>query len=230
MLSVLIPTLNSERELARTLACLVTATVQGLVREVILVDGGSRDETAAIADETGANFLTVPPGRAGQLRAGVKAARSSWFLFLTPGAVLEPGWAGEATSFIEAAEMKGGRALERAAVFRFALDDAGPRARCSERLTALRGAVLGLPRAEQGLLISRRFYERVGGYPETAMADAALLRAIGGQRLAHFRTAAVVSLAPDSGLGGVMRPLCDLAKLSLYKLGLPPRFIGGAEG
>jgi glycosyltransferase involved in cell wall biosynthesis len=228
MLSVVIPTLNSERALARTLACLVSAAVQGLVREVILVDGGSRDETAEVAEETGARFVVAPPGRASQLSRGAAEARSSWLLFLDPGTVLDPGWAGEAASFIEAAEMRGGTALERAAVFRFALDDAGPGARWSERLTALRGALLGLPRAEQGLLISRRFYQRLGGHPEIPMTDAAVLRTIGSHRLARFRTAAVVSLKPGSGLGGLIGPLCDLAFLSLYKLGVPPRFIGRA--
>ena len=228
MLSVVIPTLDSERLLARTLACLVSATVQGLVREVILVDGGSRDETAMVAEETGAQFIRTPPGRASQLRAGAALARSDWLLFLDPGTALDPGWAAEVTSFMEAAEMRGGLALERAAVFRFALDDAGPRARWSERLTALRGALLGLPRGEQGLLISRRFYDRLGGYPEVAMTDAAMMCAIGSHRLAHFRTAAVASVMPDNGLGGLLAPLRDLASLSLYQLGFRPRSVGRA--
>ena len=49
MISVVIPTLNAETGLAPTLAALVPATVQGLVREVIIADGGSRDDTAKIA-------------------------------------------------------------------------------------------------------------------------------------------------------------------------------------
>jgi glycosyltransferase involved in cell wall biosynthesis len=227
MLSVVIPTLDSERTLSRTLSCLVSATVQGLVREVILADGGSRDETALVAEETGAHFISAAPGRASQLRAGAERARSTWLLFLDAGTMLEPGWAGEATSFIESAELKGGMALERAGVFRFALDDSRPAARWTERLVALRTGLLGMPRGEQGLLISKRFYERIGGYPDVkSMEDAAIMRAIGRQRLAWFRTAAVTSLKPDSGMEGLLGPLRDFARHSLYKLGVPARFTG----
>ena len=58
MLSIIIPTRNSERPLVPTLAALVPGATTGLVAEVLIADGGSQDDTAAVADVAGCNFLT----------------------------------------------------------------------------------------------------------------------------------------------------------------------------
>ena len=58
MLSVIIPTLNCERALALTLAMLVPGAVSGMVREVVLADGGSTDATLEVADAAGCSVLT----------------------------------------------------------------------------------------------------------------------------------------------------------------------------
>lgn len=57
MLSVVIQTHNDEDSLARTLASLVSASVEGVVREVIVCDGGSTDRTHLVADHTGCQFI-----------------------------------------------------------------------------------------------------------------------------------------------------------------------------
>lgn len=230
MLSVIIPTLDAERTLPRTLSCLVTATVQGLVREVIVVDGGSRDQTALIAEETGAHFLTAPKGRGSQMRAGAAAARSNWLLFLPTETALDPGWAEEATAFMTACE-RAEAVPERAGAFRFALDDFSTGARWLERFVALRSGLLALPYGDQGLLIPKRFYERIGGHPDQPlMEDVAIVRAIGRRRLARFRTAAVTSAAGYKKGGYLFRPLRNVTCLSLYLLGVSPRVIARIGG
>ena len=60
MLSVIVPTNESERILVRTLACLVPGATAGLIRDVILADAGSTDETAEIGDIAGCRFLSLP--------------------------------------------------------------------------------------------------------------------------------------------------------------------------
>ena len=63
MISVVIPTLNAEESLPAVLAALVPATLEGVVREVIVVDGGSRDRTVEFADHAGAELVHAPPVR-----------------------------------------------------------------------------------------------------------------------------------------------------------------------
>ena len=101
MISVIIPTLNAERTLVLTLAALVPAVVQGVVQEAIVVDGGSTDDTSAIAESAGTHLIGTEPGRGRQLAAGAAAAKGDWLLFLHADTVLEPGWVQEADSFME---------------------------------------------------------------------------------------------------------------------------------
>src|ERR1700731_3364269 len=98
MLSVIIPTLDSERALVPTLSALVPGATAGLVSDVLVVDGGSRDDTAAGAVGS-CNFLVAdrPLGR--RLKTAVAWARAPWLLFLRPGTILDAPWIGEATHF-----------------------------------------------------------------------------------------------------------------------------------
>jgi glycosyltransferase involved in cell wall biosynthesis len=160
MISVIIPTLNDERYLVPTLAALVPAVVDGIVQEAILADGGSGDDTRIIADAAGVQLIDAPRGRAAQLDAGTALARGEWLLFLPPGTALESGWAEEARGFIE--RVQTGRRRQAAAFFRLALDDDGFTPRLFERLVQLRSLMLALPHGEQGMLISRTHYERLG--------------------------------------------------------------------
>jgi rSAM/selenodomain-associated transferase 2 len=84
-LSIIIPTWNEERLIADAIA---QARVIG--DEVIVVDGGSRDGTAAWAEEAGAAVVTAPKGRGPQLLAGAAAAKGEILLFLHADARLPP--------------------------------------------------------------------------------------------------------------------------------------------
>jgi hypothetical protein len=90
MLTVLIETHNSEEALARTLASLIGAAVEGVVREVIVCDHGSSDHTRQVADQAGCHFLAE-----GGIAAGVRQAKGDWLLLLEPGARLVEGWSEE---------------------------------------------------------------------------------------------------------------------------------------
>jgi glycosyltransferase involved in cell wall biosynthesis len=159
MISVVIPTANSERLLPRCFDSLIPAAVRGMVREVIVSDSGSSDGTLAIADAAGAHVVRARKGRGAQLVDGAATAKSDWLLFLHPETSLEPGWDAEAESFIAQAVME----RPRAAVFRFALEDFGGEARRAEAKAALRTSLFALPYGDQGLLIPKRLYQKVGG-------------------------------------------------------------------
>jgi rSAM/selenodomain-associated transferase 2 len=224
MISVVIPTLNAEAGLAQTLAALVPAALDGLVREVIVVDGGSADLTARIADQAGAAFLTQSGGRGCQLIAGAERARFPWLLFLHADTVLEPGWERDAAAFMDAVD--NGRRPPAAAAFRLGLDDTGFRPRLLEQLVALRCALLRLPYGDQGLLMPKQLYAEIGGYPAHAlMEDVGLVLRLGRRRIATLRARAVTSAARYRRDGYLLRPLRNLACLALFFLGVPQRIL-----
>ncbi len=217
MLSVVIPALDAAGGLDRALDALAGA--DGLVREVVVADGGSRDGTAALATRRGARVVAAPRGRGAQLAAGAAAAAQPWLLFLHADTRLGPGWPLAARRFAEAPGNAG-----RAAVFRFALDDATPAARRLEALVAWRCRAFALPYGDQGLLISRAFYDALGGFrPLPLMEDVDMVRRIGRRRLEVLDADAVTSAARFQSTGYLRRSARNLACVGLYFLGLPPR-------
>ncbi|GBE43765.1 glycosyl transferase family 2 [bacterium BMS3Bbin10] len=221
MISVIIPTLNAEAGLTATLSALVPGSVKGLVREVIISDGGSSDATPDIADAAGAQFIRGPKGRGLQLAAGAEQARSGWLLFLHGDTVLQPGWESEVSTFIE--RVDGGARPAGAAAFSFALDDFGARPRMLEAMVSLRCALLRFPFGDQGLLIPKRLYDSLGGYrPLPLMEDVDLVRRLGRRRLVMMRTKAVTSAVRYKRDGYIARIARNAVCLSLYYLRVPP--------
>lgn len=224
MISVIVPTLNAEAGLSATLSALVPAVVEGLVREVIIVDGGSSDRTLAIADQAGATVLHAGSGRGRQLAAGAEAARQPWLLFLHADTILETGWEREAGAFVE--RVDAGLRPAVAAAFRFSLDDLGFKPRLIEAGVALRCTLLRLPYGDQGLLLPRRLYATVGGYRELPlMEDVDLLRRLGRSRTIILRARAVTSAIRYRRDGYVRRSTRNLACLALFYFRVPTRLI-----
>lgn len=102
MISVVIQTLNSQATLPACLAALVPAAVDAIVREVIIVDGGSADATLAIAGDAGAK-------RAESVEAAVTMAKSDWLLLLPADIRLEVGWDAEAAAHLQNSGGRGAR-------------------------------------------------------------------------------------------------------------------------
>lgn len=190
MISVVVPTLDSAACLADCLAALVPAAVDNLVREVVLADGGSRDETLDIAEDAGARLVRSGPARGERIAAGCAAARHDWLLVLWPETVLDPDWAPQAALHMQR------RGEQRAACFRLAFDDPAPGARLREAMAALRLALLARPSGGQGLLIPRATLQAVGGYrPLATGEDVDFTRRLGRRRLRALPARAVVARA-----------------------------------
>ena len=224
-LSVVIPTLQAGGHLGRALEALIPAREAGFVAEVVVADGGSSDNTVALAQDWGARVIRVPLGRGGQLAEGAAAASGEWLLFLHADTVLARGWERAAAAFIASGE------AAKAAVFRFAIADEAPAARRLERLVAWRCRALGLPYGDQGLLIGREFYDRLGGFrPLELMEDVDIVRRIGRGRLVMLEAPAVTSAARYRGAGYVRRGARNLACLGLYFLGVPTSLIARLYG
>jgi rSAM/selenodomain-associated transferase 2 len=229
MISVVIPSFNAEATLGQTLAALVPAVVDGVVQEAIIVDGGSTDETAAIAEAAGTRLIRSQRGRGAQLQAGADAARGDWLLFLHADTVLEPGWAEEAESFME--RVATGRRAPAAAAFRFALDDQGLMPRLLEWLVGLRCLLFALPYGDQGLLIPRDLYRASGGFrPLPLMEDVDLVRRLKRSQRVMLHSRAVTSGARYRNEGYVSRSLRNLCCIMLYYLRVPTRVLAHLYG
>src|SRR5579864_2347935 len=121
LLSVVIPTLDAAAHLP---ALLATLAESGPMSEIVIADGGSGDDTIAIARGAGARITEAPRGRGTQMAEGAAAARGDWLLFLHADCEPEPGWKEGALRFIAAPG-----AEDHAGYFGLALDDADPAAR-----------------------------------------------------------------------------------------------------
>jgi glycosyltransferase involved in cell wall biosynthesis len=182
MLSVIIATENSEKALVATLAALVPGALAGLVREVIVADAVSRDDTAKVADIAGCKLLASAEPVGVRLKAAAKAARGPWLLFLRPGAVPDPTWIDEVGRFVASA----GDPV-RSAVFRAAVpaNAGGAIAQALAQLVSLAGRL----RPQQGLLIAKQHYDSLGGHADGADPEAELLRRLGRRHIARLQSA-----------------------------------------
>ncbi|WP_417794163.1 TIGR04283 family arsenosugar biosynthesis glycosyltransferase [Terasakiella pusilla] len=218
MLSIVIPTYNSSVVLKQTIQ-----SVQGKagVGEILIVDGGSTDDTAQAAAELGARCITAPKGRGSQLKTGAEAAVGAWLLFLHADTVLEEGWERHVGAFMNKPENE-----NRAGYFTFTLNEDTKAARRLERVVARRCTWLGLPYGDQGLLIHQSLYEEVGGYADIPlMEDVDMVRKIGKDRLVPVPVRAVTSASKYQKSGYLKRMLRNVSCLTLYFLGVSPERI-----
>jgi rSAM/selenodomain-associated transferase 2 len=218
MISVIIPTLNAAPHLPRTLRALVAGMTGGLVKEVIVADAGSEDETLAIAEAAGCAIVKAERGRAKQLRAGVAVSKGKWLLFLDADTVLAPGWVEETGRFLAAPQSR-----KKAAVYELALDDASAEAKRVVFWARLRSRVMKVPYGDQGLLISRLFYDGIGGYPDIPlMEDVEIMRRIGPKQLVLLEAQAVTSAEKYRRDNHNRRALRNLSLMARYLMGADP--------
>jgi hypothetical protein len=180
MLSVIIPTEGAEHPTVATLAALVPGAAAGVVREVMLVDRGDNGVIERVADVAGCRFLPFD---------GTRQARSPWLMFLHAGAVLDHGWIDETMQFIQRVSDSD---RPRAGVFRYARSPYSDHT-LRDRLRSIARMMAG-PFADQGLLIARDHYERLGGHaPDIARAEARLLRRLGRSSLTLLHSRIIMS-------------------------------------
>lgn len=207
-LSIVVPALNAEKILPACLAALGAWPEA----ERILVDGGSTDATPAIARDQGWRVIEAPRGRGTQLRAGAAEATGDTLLFVHADTVLAPDWVAAVNGF-----------TGRAGYFRLAFAGGDPRAARVARLANFRARAFGLPYGDQGLLIARDLYDRVGGYrPVPLMEDVDLVRRIGAKNLRELEAVATTSPARYERDGWILRPMRNLSILALWFLGVKP--------
>jgi rSAM/selenodomain-associated transferase 2 len=155
-LAIVIPTLNEETALARTLPAALA-----LADRVVVADGGSTDRTLEVARGLGAATVSGPPGRGGQLNRGAAAALAAGadiLLFLHADTTLPA----DAPARVRAAIAEG--AVGGAFFLRF--DDPRPKLRLGAWLINLRTRLTRLPLGDQAHFVTREVFESLGGFKE----------------------------------------------------------------
>ncbi len=213
-ISVIIPALNEATRIERTLA---SVAEQPEPWEVIVVDGGSTDETAARAAQT-ATVLTSPPGRAHQMNRGWQAAEGEVLLFLHADTLLAP----DAFDLIRTVLVD---ASVEAGAFRLRFDVETPLLRFYSFCTRFH-----MPRicfGDRGLFVRRSVFEALGGFPEVSIFEdlemVRLLHRRGGFRfLSQFVTTAARRFET---VGPLRQQLLNTYLWTRYQLGTDPERI-----
>lgn len=161
-LSIVIPVLDEESVLGPTLAALRGRLVPG--DEVLVVDGGSRDRTAEIARDGGAEWIEGPRGRGRQMNAGALRASGDLLLFLHADTLLLPGFRGDLERLMADGAVVWGR-------FDLAFDEGGPLLRLIARLISWRSRAFRSATGDQAIFVRRADFDATGGYREALLFE-----------------------------------------------------------
>lgn len=167
-ISIILPVLNEAAHIAASLEALQPLRSQHC--ELIVVDGGSRDRTVALAEPLADRVILSPKGRAAQMNAGAQQASNAILWFLHADSQPPPA----ATHLIRAALNDPHQHWGR---FDVRLSGCQPGLRVVETLMNSRSRLTGMATGDQGIFVRRERFEQIGGYPPIAlMEDIALSR------------------------------------------------------
>ncbi len=213
-LSIIVPTLNESRHIDALLDDLQPLRADG--HEIILVDGGSADDTVAHARSRVDQLIVTPPGRARQMNIGADLGTNPVLWFLHADSRVPA----TAHHQLTARMMK--RSWGR---FDIRLSGSDWRLRIVERLMNWRSCLSRIATGDQGIFVSRELFEQVGGFPEQPlMEDIALCRHL--RRLARptcIHTPRLKTSSRRWETRGIGRTILLMWALRLaYALGAPP--------
>ena len=219
MLSIVVPVLNEAAEIETTLQALAPLRTRGC--EVIVVDGGSADDTLALAKSLADRTIAAPRGRASQMNAGGATAKGDVLLFLHADTRLPEN----ADALVIDALSRSRRAWGRFDV-RFtkgALPLIAWTMNVRSRLT-------GIATGDQAMFVTRKAFESVGGFPEIAlMEDIALSARLKRISRSAFVSARVTTSPRRWQKHGTMRTILLMWRLRFaYFFGAPPEALARA--
>ncbi len=219
--SVVIPTLNEQAGLPVCLGALFEGVSAGVIRELIVADGGSEDDTLQIAEDAGAEVVRCATSRGGQMRAGAAKAQGEWLLFVHADTVLSGGWSAAVEGHLQHMDVAGYFALR--------FEKGGLAGRFVAGWANLRSRWFGLPYGDQGLLISRQLYDKLGGFADIPlMEDVAMARQLGRLRLARLDVRASTSPRKYQAQGWLRRGGRNIWTLLRYLVGVSPEILAAA--
>ena len=215
-LSIVIPALNESGEIVHALTRLQLLRDQGV--EVLLVDGGSEDDTVRLAKPLVDVVIDSDRGRGVQMNRGASAASGDYLLFLHVDSHLPPTFSaddllGAAWGFFPV------RLSGRAWLFRVI-----------ERAMCWRSALSGIATGDQGLFVRRDLFDAIGGYPAIPlMEDVAICRLLKGQCRPSRQRHPVTTSSRRWENRGILRTVLEMWRLRLaYFFGASPQYLAGS--
>ena len=215
-LSIIIPVLNEAQQLPNIL----TIATQAKTAEIILVDGGSQDETIELALANGLKLIQSEPGRAIQMNTGAAIATGDILLFLHADTQLPPNFETSINEILHQPNTIAG-------AFQLKIEGNQPGLRWIERGVNWRSRYLQMPYGDQALFLRRARFEQIGGFPNLPiMEDFELVR--------QLRQLGTIAIAPTAVLTsgrrwqkfGILRTtLINQIVILAYLLGIPPQKI-----
>ncbi|MBD2343265.1 TIGR04283 family arsenosugar biosynthesis glycosyltransferase [Anabaena subtropica] len=212
-ISIVIPALNEAENIQQAIA----TTQPSADIEVIVVDGGSQDDTVAIAQSLGVKVISSFPGRAVQMNAGATLAMGEILLFLHADTRLPVGF----DEIIRAALQQPG-VIAGAFALRINADLAG--LRLVEKGVYWRSRLLQMPYGDQAIFMTKAVFQQVGGFPELPiMEDFELMRRLKRVGKIAILPVAVVTSARRWLQKGVFKTtLINQVVIVAYLLGVAP--------
>jgi len=216
MISCIIPVVNEEALIARSLSALQSFRSQG--HEIIIVDGGSEDASAKMSLPLSDRVIFSPAGRSRQMNAGAREASGEILLFLHADTRLPEG----ADLLIQSEMMRQGRTWGR---FDVRLSGMHPLFRVVECLMNWRSRFSGIATGDQGIFVKREVFQSVGGFPEIdLMEDIALSRLLKRSGRPLCLRQKVLTSSRRWEKNGILRTVLLMWRLRLaYSLGADPK-------
>lgn len=213
VISIIIPTLNEEKNIGAALSGL--RDIPDI--EIIVVDGGSDDQTVSIAKSCGAQVISAPPGRACQMNKGAKTANGDILLFLHGDTILPAGFEHHVRQIIINSKAVAG-------AFPLSINASGLGIRLVEKMTNFRAKYLQMPYGDQAIFISAGLFRQMGGFPKVPlMEDFALIRKLRKKGRIEIVPLPVLTSGRRWKKLGVLRTTCINQIIILgYLLGLSP--------
>ncbi|MGB3225343.1 MAG: TIGR04283 family arsenosugar biosynthesis glycosyltransferase [Desulforhopalus sp.] len=218
MISIIIPTLNEEQVLSKTLASLQNKNNL----EVIVVDGGSSDSTLALARKTDCRIFSGPKGRSRQMNKGAAEARGEILLFLHADTLLPDNFPELIQDAVRQPDFVAG-------AFSLAIDSPRKSLLGIAWFANLRSRLLHLPYGDQALFITSSLFEILGGFPEMEiMEDFIFMQKIKKKgKVIILSECALTSARRWHNMGIIRTTLINQFIVCGHFIGIPPATLAG---
>lgn len=213
IISIIIPVLNE--------ASLIKDTLSRLQHnpdvEIIVVDGGSTDETVALVKQLGVTVITVTDGRAAQMNAGAAIAQGKSLLFLHSDTQLPSNYQKLIAETLSQPQVIAG-------AFELAIDSTIKSLRLVEIMVKIRSRFCSLPYGDQAIFITKKTFIAVGGFEQLPiMEDFEFIQRLKRQgKIAIAPASVITSSRRWQKLGVIKATLINQLIILGYYLGISP--------